>query len=253
VDLSGSVLRHGDRVRANGWVVGVDGVTWFGPNYAVPLIFHPPGQQPAPRPSWFGVEVIGVDLTNLARWSGSDDAIEGWATLTGVWRHDRLVVTGQQPIPPRTKHAPSRVRPPCPPPTGGWPEGGVDENIDVPTEVIEQHAVTSVALYRPSRRQVVVVLAAENPSRALAALRARYGARLCVVPSLWSVSQIGDVLSRLRTETRQWLLYTFGPDMTEHGQPFVFADIIRVLPDFAAWARSVPDGLLRVDPWLAPG
>jgi hypothetical protein len=76
----------------------------------------------------------------------------------------------------------------------------------VPTEVLERHAVTSVALYRPSRRQVVVVLAAENPGRVRAALRARYGARLCA-PSRWSVSQIDDVLSRLRTETRRWLLW----------------------------------------------
>jgi hypothetical protein len=204
-------------------------------------------------PSRFGVEVVGLDLTLLDRRREMPDAIEGWATLTGTWTHDRLFATQQQPHSSLSaQHMPKHDRPPCPMPPGGWPESFLDENIDVLQDDLDPFAITAVALFRPSRRHVVLVLAAEDSTAVDAALRPKYGARLCVVPSRWSGRQIDDVLRRLRAEVDAWQLYSFGPATAHDGQPFVSAQVTRVGPELVAWAQSIPDGLLTVDPWLAP-
>jgi len=143
-------------------------------------------------------------------------------------------------------------RPPCPEPAGGWPEGDVDENLDVPAELGATHGITSIALFRPSRRQVVLVVAAEQPQQVEAALRPRYGARLCVVPSCWTRRQIDDVAGRLRAEMGRWMIYIFGESTAEDGQPLLTVELTRVLPALAAWARAIPAGLLSIRPWLTP-
>jgi hypothetical protein len=162
------------------------------------------------------------------------------------------VVAEQRPPTGSGFQGPAWRRPPCPEPAGGWPEGDVDENLDVPAELGAAHQITSVALFRPSRRQAVLVVAAEQPQQAEAALRPRYGARLCVVPSRWTRRQIDDVAGRLRAEMSRWLIYIFGESTAEDGQAVVTVELTRVLPDLVAWARAIPAGLMSIHPWLTP-
>lgn len=278
MDISGLVVRDGDHVRASGRVVAVAGSTWFEPPLPVPAIRYAPGHEPAPRPSGFGVQAIGVDLADLADRREQQGAIEGWATLTGTWQQDRLVVGGQDPPNPARRAWVRWKQPPCPPPAGGWPEGDLDENLDLapelepaasrirasmtgdaddsldppPQALAPYDAITSIAIFRPSRRRAVLVVAAGDPQRVEAALRPHYGARLCVVPSRWTHAQIDDVTRRLPAQTRPWMIYEWGRSVGEGGQALVVAYCVRVLPAFAGWASAVPPGLLSVTPWLAP-
>jgi hypothetical protein len=252
VDVSGLVLRDGDAVRASGRVVAVDGATCFDPPLPVPAVLYAPGRQPPPRPSGLGVPVIGVDLARLDGRREQQGAVEGSATLGGTWQSERLVVAEQGPPTGSAFEGPAWRRPPCPEPAGGWPEGDVDENIEIPAVLGAAHQITSVALFRPSWRQVVLVVAAEQPQQVEAALRPRYGARLCVVPSRWTHRQVDDVAGRLSAEVSRWLIYIFGESTAEDGQPLLTVELTRVLPSMAAWARAIPAGLLSIRPWLTP-
>ncbi len=246
------VLREGDSVRASGRVVAIGGIAWFEPSLPVPLVFYPPGHEPPPRPSGLGVQAIGVDLVKLDDRRERQGAVEGWATLTGDWRQDRLVVGEQGPQSPAQYENPSWTRPPCPAPTGGWPEGVVDENFHLPPELYTSHVITSITTFRPSRTQTVLVVAAEEPQQVRATLRPRYGARLCVVPSRWTRRQIDDVTRRVRAEMLRWMIYSCGQSTTEDGQALVTVDLSRVLPAFAEWASTISEGLLSLNPWLTP-
>ena len=239
MDITDLVLRDGDQVRAYGRIVVDGGVIWFEPPLPV-LLVYPPGP---PRPSGLGVPTAGVDLDAL------DD---GWAALTGRWQGDRLVVTEQETRRPVQERTWRWDRPPCPAPAGGWPEGAVNENIEVPPDLLSSIPVTAVAMFRPSPRQAVLVVATEEPDQVDATLRPRYGDRLCVVRSRWARGQIDELLGQLRAGMAQWLIYTCGETVSEHGQALVTADVTRVLPAFAEWGRTVPDGLLTASPWLAP-
>jgi hypothetical protein len=242
VDVSGLVLSEGDLVRASGQVV-VDGdAVWFEPPLPTPLVHYVSGPPP-PRPSGLGVRAAGVDLGALA---------DGWASLSGSWQDDRLVVSAQAPPDFGHEDAPRWDRPPCPPPAGGWPEGEVDENIDLPPDLVSAYPITAVAQFRPSRRQTVLVVATDEPEQVDAVLRPRYGDRLCVVRSRWARSQVDEVLLRLRESMPEWMIYELGETVAEDGQPQVAAKVSRVVPGLAGWVRTVPDGLLSLSPWLAP-
>lgn len=252
MDVSGLVLHDGDTVRASGRVVADDGGTWFEPPLPVPAILYAPGRQPPPRPRGLGVPAIGVDLARLDRRWEKQGAVEGYATLAGTWQQERLLVAEQGPPIGSVSEGPGWRRPPCPEPAGGWPQGDVDENVDVPPDLLAAHQITSVALFRPSRRQVVLVLAAEEPQQVEAALRPRYGGRLCVVPSRWTRRQIDDVIGRLRAERREWMIYILGESTAEDGQALITVELTRVLPALASWARALPEGFMSLRPWLTP-
>ena len=51
----------------------------------------------------------------------------------------------------------------------------------------------------------------------------------------------------------RWLttpLYGLGLSNGEDGQTRMAAPLTRVLPEIAGWARSLPPGILALDPWL---
>jgi hypothetical protein len=251
--ISDLVLREGDGLRASGRVVTDGETVWFEPPLAVPLVWRRPGNEPAPGPSGFGVPVLGVDLANLDDRRATSGVVEGWATLTGTWRRDHLMVERQESRGGRTDRAATRWRrPPCPPPPGGWPEGGTNENIHVPSDVLATIKITSVAVFRPSARQTVLVVAAEEPEHAETVLRPICGERLCVVRSRWTKEQLDNAGQRLRVEMRAWLIYGTGQSVSEDGQGVLTVTLTRVLPSFAQWADTMADGLLAVTPWLAP-
>ena len=76
--------------------------------------------------------------------------------------------------------------------------------------------------------------------------------RLCVVPSRWDRGQLEDVRAQINEGSRAWGVYISGPRTGDDGQLSFVMDLVRIVPDLAAWAESLPDGLLHVIPWLAP-
>lgn len=252
MDLSTLILRDGSRTRATGQVIGYGDDVWFDPPLPVPLIAYAPGHEPAPRPSGIGVLTSGVDLNRLRFRFEKDGAVSGLATLTGVWRGDRLHVDEQseEPLDPEPWR-PFWSTPPCPPPTHGWPQVPEGSNIEPsPPESIPGRV--SVVVFRPTPTQVALVVATSQPDAAEALLRPIYGDALCIVESRWSPDQVGDVRQALHEHWAEWGIYELGDQVGEDAQVTVSAKVVRVLPDMAEWSLTLPDGIFDVTSWLGP-
>jgi hypothetical protein len=253
VDLTPLILTEGCKASACGRVVTAGDEVWFDPPLPVPLIYYEPGHEPAPRPSGLGVRVEGVALDRLDQRREKDGAVEGWTCLTGVWRDERLTVTEQSQrvaIRPETPE-PHWTVPPCDPPTGGWPFGGADENIDVEQDLHGPEVIT-VTMFRPSARQVVAVIASDDPELTRRRLAPVLGDRLCVIESRWPGERLRHIRAELDARHREWLFYTWGEGADDFGQLQFTIELVRVVPSFAEFAGGLPDGLLLVDPWLSP-
>jgi len=94
--------------------------------------------------------------------------------------------------------------PPCEPPTGGWPHGRREENLEPPPELEGDAAVVGVTMARPSPTQVVLVVVSTEPDRTRAQLGARYQSRLCVVTSRWTRAQLQGVQAQLEARMGGW-------------------------------------------------
>ena len=144
--------------------------------------------------------------------------------------------------------------PPCPPPPGGWPIGGIGEGIELDgDEDLDGPEVVALTIFRPSPRQVVAVIASEDPDGTRRRLGTRLGERLCVVTSNWTRRQVLEVRGQLDAHFDEWALFGCGETRGEDGQVQISAQVVRVLPGFAEFAATVPDGLLTVEPWLVRG
>jgi hypothetical protein len=113
-------------------------------------------------------------------------------------------------------------------------------------------AAVAVTLFRPSKDQAVLVVAASDQAAVEARLRPQLGVLLCVVPSRWTKAQLDEIRDYLWERHEQWQLYEWGSHHTEDGQARMTARLARVLPQIGAWADSLPAGILALDPWLAP-
>jgi len=253
--VSQLTVAPGARVSAFGRVVSAAGAVWFEPPPAVPLIRYLPGREPAPRPSGLGVAVRGADLTGLLDLREKDGALEGWATITGIWQDDKLTVTAQCTLrPPPTPHPPSWTVPPCQPPAGGWPSGsdvpaGFDDGL---AALRASGGAVHITMFSPVGGGQVPVVCASNPELAESRLRPVCGQRLCVVPSRYSQAQVDAVRADIHRHFQDWQVYFCGLTSGEHGQILMTLSLVRLTPDIAAWAEKVPAGLLAVDPWLVP-
>jgi hypothetical protein len=251
--LDHALLVDGTAASATGRVFSDGETMMFEPPLPVALPGYQPGTEPPPRPSHLGVPVVGVDLGALDRRREKAGAIEGWAHLSGVWQDGGLLVQSQEPpifrVDPRS---PRWSEPPCPPPLGGWPHGAVNENLEAGDLQQADTSIVALALFRPSSTQVVLVIASTEPSRVQAKLQEPFGQRLCVIPSRWTKDQVRDAAEQLRINMDRWQIYISGETVTEDGQTLVEAATVRVLPAMVDWARPLPDGLVKITPWLAP-
>jgi hypothetical protein len=72
------------------------------------------------------------------------------------------------------------------------------------------------------------------------------------VPSRWTQDQLDAVRDHLHQRWRHWNLYELGPQHAEDGQAHITARLVRVLPEIAVWAASLPAGIVALEPWLTP-
>jgi hypothetical protein len=71
---------------------------------------------------------------------------------------------------------------------------------------------------------------------------------LCVVPSRWTKDQLDGVRDHLHQRWQHWNLYQLGPQHAEDGQADITARLVRVLPEIAVWAASLPSGIVALEP-----
>jgi hypothetical protein len=253
MDVDGLVVSEGDRAAATGRLVRNDLGDWFEPAM---WIAEPGGLERLVRAVWEGaVRVAGADFDAVAGRFEKDGSMEGWAAVTGTWSGDQLRVERQDlPVPSPAAHA-RWVTPPCPPPRGGWPaterRGDIELSYDL-GDLADTGAAVAVTLFHPGKNQAVLVVAAADRAAVEAWLRPQLGTSLCVVSSRWTKDQLGSVRDHLRQRWQHWNLYQLGPQHAEDGQAHIAARLVRVLPEIAVWAASLPPGIVALEPWLTP-
>jgi hypothetical protein len=256
MDITALVLADGDRAETWGRVVRDERGDWFEP----PLPAGLPYWDELPvQPAWrCAVPVAGADFSRVSDRRERSGLLEGWATLSGIWSSGRLTVDRQDQREPSGRDRdefPSWVTPPCPPPAGGWPRSrprdGDNLNIDI-GDLTETGAAVAVTTFRPGPRQLVLVVAANDPEAVEGWLRPQLGQRLCVVASRWTPEELRTVREHVSGHWDQWGLYGAGVVNDHEGQPQVVARLARLLPEIAQWAAPLPEGILQLNPWLAP-
>jgi hypothetical protein len=260
MDLSGSTMREGVIAQASGRVLVVDDTVWFERPGARTLVKITPPRPPAK--GRYAVRAHGVDLDRLDRrrqYAGG--IVEGWTALTGTWRQHELHVLSQTAI-PRSAGRPKWTTPPCPPPTAGWPTAATSGSMPAANlsaqrpgpDEYEKLTITQVTQFHPTATQPVLVVAAEDPTRVEQALRRRFGAALCVVPSRYRWHEIEESHERLTSEmaSHRWRLTSAGRSAGNDGQATVTAQFAWIEPEVAEWAATVPEGLLDPQVWLTP-
>lgn len=253
MDVDDLVVRDGDRATATGRLVRNDLGDWFQP--ALPIA-EPGGLEHRVRAVWNGaVRVAGADFDAVAGRFEKDGAVEGWATVTGTWSGGQLRVERQDaPVPEPAVHA-RWVTPPCSPPDGGWPaterRGDIELSYDL-GDLADTGAAVAITLFHPGPNQAVLVVAAAEVAAVEARLRPQLGKSLCVVPSRWTTDQLDGVRDHLYQRWQDWSLYQLGPQHAEDGQAHIAARLVRVLPEIAVWAASLPPGIVALEPWLTP-
>ena len=249
------VFGPGDRVTGWGCIRESGDGVWFDRPPPVPLNFS---GRPWPL-SPDAVRLEDADLGAVATAFAADGSLPGWATVTGVWLGDRVRVEEQSPVPPpswrRSAQGPSWTRPPCPPPGGGWPTGGSGartNNLEFDLgDLSSTGAVVTAVTFRPGPDQRVLVVAATDEGAAERRLRPQLGAQLCIVPSRWTRAQL-DATYAVLGDHRDWTVGRLTRSVGEDGQAHVDAAVLRVLPEMADWAMTLPDDLLRIDVALVP-
>lgn len=252
MDWDGLVLQSGDRVSAWGRLVRTAHGTWLDPPVAVAaVLIHP---RPVLPPSRAAVVVSGADFSRVDQRYELDGDIEGWATVGGVWTGSELRIDRHSRRQPEPDPGPAWDTPPCPPPAGGWAHGTNHAgNLDFDLgDLPDSGAAVMVVMFRPGAGQAVLVVAAADPEAVEARLRPQLGRRLCVVPSRWTKHEIEAVRGHLRRHWEDWNIYQSGVTASEDAQALVTASLTRVLPEVAAWAATLPAGLLNLTPWLVP-
>jgi hypothetical protein len=253
VDVDRLVVREGDRVAATGRLVRNDLGDWFEPALGVA---EPGGLERRVRSVWRGaVRVTGVDFDAVAGRFEKDGLAEGWAAVAGTWSGEQLRAERQD-APVRAPAAHVRwVTPPCPPPEGGWPSterrGDIELSYDL-GDLADTGAATAITVFHTGENQAVLVVAAADLAAVEARLRPQLGASLCVVASRWTKDQLDGVRDHLDQRWQQWNLLQLGPQHAEDGQPHIAARLVRVLPEIAVWAASLPPGIVAFEPWLTP-
>jgi hypothetical protein len=256
MNLDVLVFDVGDQITGWGRLMADDDGQWLDLASAIPLpLFDPP--RPLPR-SHNSVRLIGADLDAVPIEFGPDRVIAGRATVTGIWLGDAIEVRSQSPtfpppsaMPNWTDPVPDWTNPPCPAPSGGWPRGEMDANLDFDRDGLGNIAV-SVVTFRPSRDQAVLVVAATDVDAATAVLKPQLHNSFCVLPSRWTREELDAVQAHLDAHHDDWHLDTWGPAVDSGGQPYIEADLVRVTAEIATWAARLPDGLLKLVPALVP-
>jgi len=228
MDVDVLVVREGDRVTATGSLVRNDLGDWFQP--ALPIA-EPGGLERRIRAAWKGaIRVAGADFDAVAGRLEKDGAVEGWATVTGMWSGEQLRVEWQDALVPESAAHARWVTPLCPPPGGGWSaverRGDIELSYDL-GDLADTGAAVAVTVFHPGMSQAVLVTAAADLAVVEARLRPQLGKSLCVVPSRWTKDQLDRVRGHLHQRWQHWNLYELGPQHAEDGQAHITARLVR--------------------------
>ena len=179
--------------------------------------------------------------------------MEGWATVTGTWFGEQLRVERQVARPAADGACPMGDAAVSAPDGLAAAErrGDVELSYDL-GDLADIGAAVAITLFHPGENKAVLVVAAADVAVVEARLRPQLGSSPCVVPSRWTADQLDAVREHLDQRSQQWNLLQLGQQHAEDGQAHIAARLVRVLPEIAAWAASLPSQILALEPWLTP-
>lgn len=241
-----------DTIRGWGRLVRTPEGDWFDPPLPVALVAGGRSRSVRP-PSQYAIPVEGADFDAVAFKVERDGVVEGQAGLIGRWLGDHIRVHQQSTDLPG-RPLPEWVTPPCPAPAAGWPHSR-DEypNADADLGELEQTgAAVMVTVFRPSRRQAVLVVAAADIPAVEARLRSQLPDQLCVVPSRCTRAQVEATQQHVLDVWERWGVYGCGRTSDQRGQAVVTVDLVRVSTEIADWADAQLAGLVGLKPCLSP-
>lgn len=239
------VFEAGDRVRTWGRLVtGSDG-DWLDVARVHDLLIKPPGWKSDRSIRLIGTGAVPIDV--------APNGIPGYVSVVGVWRDESIEVEAQrQKMLPREPRA-DRTDPSCPPPHAGWRHDVLDLGPDFDfSDLDSSGAIVHRAIFRPSADQEVLVVAATDVDVVTRRLSPHLPDQLCVVPSRFTRAQLDELRDILLARWQEWRVESFGTSSDAQAQPFIMAQPFRVTAEMAAWADTLPEGLLRLRPAISP-
>lgn len=261
-------FQPGDRVRTFGrFVSGPDG-DWLDLQRVHDLLIKPLGWK-----SELSIRLIGADAAAVSSECGPNQ-VPGRITVVGRWHapapgepaglgDESIEVETQTPEGPPPRPRTDRTHPPCPPPPEGWPRNVVwhegwphsavsDLNLDI-RDLESSGALVHCSIFRPTEDQEVLVVAAADVEAVARRLSPSLPNQICVVRSRFTRAQLDEVGDVLHAHFQEWRLESFGTGHCDpQGQPFATAQPVRVTAELAAWADTLPEGLLLLDPTITP-
>lgn len=249
-----AVPHDGDTVSGSGRLVQEPGgAVLFCGNESRTDVGYSPGQEPAPVACLDGISIEDADLTAVDDRFEKNGAVEGYATITGVWRGGTVEV--QEQGPPAQPGQRAFEEAPCPEPAGGWPFTAESDNMEAEMARVHQSGRVRVgperfALLRPSRTQVLLGYAVPDEEarvQAQAALDELVPNRACVVVARHTDEQLEAV--RDVDWSRFGAVRGYGVGLRQM-QAVMHVWALVVTESMAAEAARHPQGLVELAPDL---
>jgi hypothetical protein len=242
------VVRPGRRVSAAGRYVAREDGDWLDMALVNDLMFHPPGWK-----TRYSLPLLGLDPARVpSDWGPDRRTLPGWVRVIGVWDGIAITVDEQAPV-HQPRHVPPTFRPPCAPPTEGWDRTTSSRDVPELEGLRASGAIAADCWMREDGGAVVLIVAATHVELVHSALGPRLPRRLCVVASRYSAEHVREVHEVLNAPARDWGLQIWSAaGLDQDGQPHAHAELVRVTDDLAAWADTLPDGLLDLRPTIIP-
>lgn len=218
-----------------------------------------------------GKPVTGVDMHRVSLSSHNSTHRWGQTHIEGTWDGSRLAATSQR-LPADTDRFDDIRLPegvPCTAPSGGWPLGATQEDLDI--EKIKNAVGRDFGILMMGypngfpknssgdlthTAQVVIVGVTGDQRAATAAIRKVFRGNLCVVHSDTTDVEIQGQNDAIRKALGDKMtvdgVMTFGGLVKTAGTQTTVISIVVDTPEFEAKIAGIPGPPITINPWIIP-
>ncbi len=242
-------VEPGDRVRAEGRFVQMDGADWLDLAQVVMLAVGRRGPWRSDR----SVRLIGVDAAAIPTTGDADPSLSpSQVAVVGPWQGDTITVEQQSPVPrpAREQHEPLFA---LTAPAGGWDAADQSQEVQGLEQLRASGQIVRDGWIRMDGGALVLRVAAGDVDAVEQALAPQLPRRLCVVRSRYTAAQLREVEEMFWAHHAEWSFEAWSyQSLDAQCQPYAEATLTRVSTGLATWAATLPDGLLRLCPAMIP-
>jgi hypothetical protein len=241
-----AVVELGDRVRAEGRFVRLDGADWLDLAQVHTLV-----GRTGPWKSDRSVRLIGVDAAAIPAVGGADSSVmPEHLQVVGVWHEDVIDVEAQAAVAwPTTTRSSFTL----PAPVGGWDVDSQSQNVEGLEALRATGAIVRDGWLRERSGAVVLRVAASDVDAVQEALSLQLPRRMYVVQSRYTRAQLREVEDVFSAHAREWGFENWSDQgLDEQCQPYADVMLTRVSTGMASWAETLPAKLLTMHPAMTP-